>query len=315
MPSRRRIAVASTGHGGGGSIPVVGNVVWGPDFGESPTADDKTWTVKSALTMDAVDFTNERIVGCNLTMPALEFENTKPVGVHLSAEVLGAPFWQSVATNALTGNASSITVNKPAGVVEGDLMIAWIGTANSSSDVTVNTLSGWTAIGTGSLNTAGENFARGTLLRKIAGPSEPSNYTFTFSGTANQATGEIHRLNGINTTTPINTFLFATGLAAGLQPDPPAPAVTTTVTNCMIMRFLFHQHLTLPQTHTPAANNVEATDYQSTNVNIYSSSSMWRVQAAAGSTGTAAFNCTESVATDFVVATLAIQPGTLILAP
>ncbi len=82
----------------------------------------------------------------------------------------------------------------------------------------------------------------------------------------------------------------------------------------MVFAFLFHQHLTLSQTHTPPASHVETTDFQSTvGGTRWGSTTSWRVFAAAAATGTATVDCTETVATDWLSIRVAIAPGELIL--
>ena len=73
-------------------------------------------------------------------------------------------------------NVTDIVLSKPAGVVEGDLMImAFVGDNNAGSVSTVP--SGWTLVGT---DNSASNPAY-ACYRKTAGASEPSTYTWTVS--------------------------------------------------------------------------------------------------------------------------------------
>lgn len=230
----------------------------------------------------------------------------------LTGTVTGAPFWQSVATRALTAAGTLITIDAPIGTVQGDLMLAWLGAAASGvTNPTVSAPAGWTPILATNLNDAAVRY-HGATFWKIATSSEPASYDFTVAVSASQGTGEIHRINGTDATTPINVSATAILAAAGLDPDPDAPSVTTTVTNCMVFAFLLHAHLTLPQTHTPGASNAERTDFESTVTGTsLGSSSQTRVFAAAAATGTVAFDCTETVATGAIMQRIAIAPGPL----
>lgn len=101
MSARRRIRnriPKITGSGGGS--PTVGNVVWGPDFGES--SDGSTWSVGVRPSLSSLAISNEKSVGVTATMPALsavynaqsigvaptmpalELSNTKSIGVDIS---------------------------------------------------------------------------------------------------------------------------------------------------------------------------------------------------------------------------------------
>lgn len=80
-----------------------------------------------------------------------------------------------VAFTSNTANATSITLNKPTGTAQGDLMVL-IFTTQSSTALTLPT--GWTTI----VSAHDENAdLRTTLLYKVAGASEPSSYSVSLS--------------------------------------------------------------------------------------------------------------------------------------
>ena len=83
--------------------------------------------------------------------------------------------FRSSASNSHMSFQSSLTINKPAGVVAGDLLIATI-ELYFSVDATPE-LAGWTL-----LRSTVNGDGRLTTLYKIAGGSEPASYTFTFTG-------------------------------------------------------------------------------------------------------------------------------------
>lgn len=85
-------------------------------------------------------------------------------------------FRAGTATNGGASAVSSLTMNTPAGTALGDLLIAAL--TWTAGSVTPSTPSGWTEIGTLTIG-AGTN---GVLYSKSAGASEPSSYTFSFSG-------------------------------------------------------------------------------------------------------------------------------------
>jgi hypothetical protein len=84
-------------------------------------------------------------------------------------------------TNGYT-DPGSITLTKPSGTVEGDMMIVLI-----TDDATGNALtcSGWTAI------SETDNQARVSAFYKEAGGSEPADYTFTAAGAGRGFAGVI----------------------------------------------------------------------------------------------------------------------------
>lgn len=87
----------------------------------------------------------------------------------------------STATNSSSSfNGTTLVFNAPAGLASGDLLIAAV---YFSSNVTAP--SGWTAYGALTMN----GLEAGQLFAKIAGPSEPSTYTWTSTGGGGVATG------------------------------------------------------------------------------------------------------------------------------
>lgn len=301
-----------TGGGGGGTALVA----WGPNFGEP-----QELTVGMALSNPSLGVLIPQTTGSHLTNPANAINvNAQTTGNHLSGSVLGAPFWQAEAHQANTAAGTSITVNKPSGVVQGDLMLAFIDTAAVTGGAPfVQQPGGWTFITNNFLSSAATS-----VWRKVAGASEPSNYlfgfftdgTFTTPQSVDQAAAEINSIKGFNTTTPINVTAGANGvLGVGNPADPPNPSVTTTVVNCLVFAHLWHSHLALSQTHTAPASHAEATDFES-NVTavIYGSTTDWRVFAAAAATGTATHDCTETVNTDWMCLRVAVAPGSLVIA-
>lgn len=117
---------------------------------------------------------------------------------------------RGTATTATSINAS-ITINKPAGITVGDLMLADIaqGTNKSESTNPLNinpTCSGWTLISSVYLN--GKVNRKGTVLYKIAVASDvtATNYTFALDADNDSASGAIIAFSGVDTTTPFDVM-------------------------------------------------------------------------------------------------------------
>ena len=131
-------------------------------------------------------------------------------------------------TEAQVGsNTTSITISTPSGTSEDDLLIAVVATDGNKS-TSLSAPSGWNQI-----IVASESDDRVTLgvWWKLAGSSEPSNRTFSWSGNE-KAYGWMMRFTGHNTANPIH----ATATSEGDNDTPSAPSVTTTVDECLIVR-------------------------------------------------------------------------------
>lgn len=121
-------------------------------------------------------------------------------------------------------NVKSTTIDTPADVAEGDLMIAAISADGSS---TITAPAGWTQL---SQDTANSTVSLGVWW-KIATVSEPSSHTFTWD-TNEQAYGWIMRFTGHDPANPIH----ASADNGGSANNPISPAVTTTLADCLILR-------------------------------------------------------------------------------
>jgi hypothetical protein len=221
----------------------------------------------------------------------------------LGGKARGAPNWQSVGTKALAtalGN-TQIVCPKPSGLQVGDLMLAWIA-RSTTTDGDLNVPAGWT--GLTDRNPGSTAHARPFWKVADAADVAATDFTFTFTNTTLRATAEIHRIGGVDPTTPIN--IEGGGTASVI--DPIVPSVTTTVVNCLVFAFLAHFHAA-SQAHAPPANHLERAEFQDTNVSLLSSSSYTRVFAAAGATGTATVDCDELTASAAAYARIAIAPG------
>lgn len=125
-----------------------------------------------------------------------------------------------------TSTTATLTCSKPAGVVSGDVLIAIIGYYNPTAPITPP--SGWTLGDSGS---NGNN--AGAWYRKAAGGSEPSTYSWTFTG-SDESEVVILAYSGIDTTTPVGAYSknTATGGDGGVV------ATGVTATNAGSLLFL-----------------------------------------------------------------------------
>jgi hypothetical protein len=132
---------------------------------------------------------------------------------------------------AQNAGASSITINKPAGVVADDVMVASIVTAGTA---TITPPTGWFRARDPQTSIA-LDFTSGTLHQviyyKVAGSGEPSSYTWNFSAKQNGA-GGIAAYSGVDTGAP---FDVAAGQSNGSSMAITAPSVTTRVTDTRLV--------------------------------------------------------------------------------
>ena len=131
---------------------------------------------------------------------------------------------QSVVTSA-TGNG--ITIDKPTGTIDGDLLIAAIVHSPSGNIVAP---SGWTEFNSGGC----DNFECSLAVWYKVASGEPADYTFTRGGArgANKTAGGILRYSGADPANPIGVSDAATGNSI----NPEAPSISTTVDNTTILR-------------------------------------------------------------------------------
>lgn len=91
--------------------------------------------------------------------------------------------------SATPSSGTAITITKPAGTVSGDVLVAMVEVRLVGGAPTVTPPAGWTLVGTALL---GSNNRVGVWTR-VAGGSEPANYTWTASASVNGSAGLILR--------------------------------------------------------------------------------------------------------------------------
>ena len=213
--------------------------------------------------------------------------------------------YRSSTSKNLNDTASSIVVNKPAGVIEGDVLIASI--AVRPETLTVTPPSGWTLVVRQNNSIATVNAV--LIYSKVAGASEPSTYTWSFSVGSTGSVGSISAFTGVDLTDPINTYgSFADTIASY---SIVAPSITTTVDGAMILT----THVTSSSNDwTPPSGMTEMTDASSlaipNGVGIGIETN-YLLQTSAGSTSskTATFSSAGGVASDIGTGiTIALNP-------
>jgi len=172
----------------------------------------------------------------------------------------------------------TLTINKPTGTVQDDVMIASIGVRPNTATITPP--SGWTLVRR--INNTNSTASSLAVYSRVAGASEPASYAWAFDTSAGSA-GGIQTFSGVDTTTPIDVE-NGQNTASGLTHA--TPDVTTTVANTMIVTS--HSFAT-SATWTPPTGMTEGFDVASLavpNVAGQSTEGNFALQSAAGPTGT-----------------------------
>lgn len=144
-------------------------------------------------------------------------------------------------TQNTAGFTNQITINKPTGVSEGDLLLAVVGWENNQTPAS------WTSVPSGWTEIVDRQECGGSPTRpctfsvwyKVAGASEPSSYTWQASISGVGLMGVISAYSGVDETTPMDaTRTVATGGAATTV-DP--PSITTVTNDAFVIAIGFRQ--------------------------------------------------------------------------
>lgn len=187
-------------------------------------------------------------------------EDGPPVPYGSSPRVMGAivtggggggPLAIATTATAEAPSIADVTVTKPSGTVSGDLLLN-LYHGRVTTFATYVRPSGFTLI-----NSRQDTPPPGTYTHqsqtswKIAGGSEPSNYTFdtTGGGTEVGTLDAMVRITGADPSSPINAY----GSGSGTGTTITFPSVTTTVDNCLIVMFARSLHTTSPGAGFPSS--------------------------------------------------------------
>ena len=206
--------------------------------------------------------------------------------------------------SANTGASTSVTITKPTGTVDDDVMIAVF--SNGQTDGTTPASTDWTNIDFNEV-TAGTD-GMSSIFYKVAS-SEGTNYTFDYpSSTSNQTVGIISTFRGVDASVLDETYVtgshFLNEQDGGAAPTP--QPINTNTANAFVVVTNFHQlaattAIAPPSGYTEAAEVLVANRY----------STMAYIDAGATGTQTpGSFTMTDAtVATDHFMYTLALKPA------
>ena len=190
--------------------------------GTSSAAGVVTFTVKSSTVGSPVFSATDTTDSVPITPSTATVTFTTPTGIAL----------RGIASATTTG--TSLTINTPTGVVDGDVMIVSIsqsGTAAGSQ--VVPTCTGWTAIDGRVLRTSSP-YNYGAVLYKVAA-SEGASYTFTLGTATTSAVGAISAYSGVNPVSPFDVTPGTITANTGGSTAVTATAITTVSANTLIL--------------------------------------------------------------------------------
>ena len=124
-----------------------------------------------------------------------------------------------------SSSRNSITLSRPAGTSAGHVMVASIA---SNDDPGFSAPAGWTLVRDDSV----AGLLRQAVYVKVAGPSEPTSYTWTLPEWRRVA-GGITAYSGVDTTQPVDAHAAATDATSGTAVT--GPSVTATVPDTLLV--------------------------------------------------------------------------------
>jgi hypothetical protein len=141
----------------------------------------------------------------------------------------GSPLVRSSSSASANHPSASISIAKPAGTAQGDLLLAVI-SHQSGAATSMVPPTGWTAVP--NTDYSDGNNARIHAWYKFAGASEPSSYTFTMSGSSQAIAGGMLAITGASGS-PINASAGQVTSTNSLYLT--APSITTTAPRTLLV--------------------------------------------------------------------------------
>lgn len=168
--------------------------------------------------------------------------------------------FRAAASAGATAKVLTLTINKPAGTMAGNVMLSSIGVRPNT--VVITAPAGWTLVRRSdtdmhSLKGGQVNPNSLAVYSHVAGESEPASYSWTFDTSVGGSVGGVVSFAGVDTGNPIDVEL-AQNTGYNISHD--APSVTTTVPNTMLVTS--HAYRT-SASWTPPMGMTEAVDVRS----------------------------------------------------
>ena len=210
----------------------------------------------------------------------------------------GGGIAQRGASTSATGSGASITVNKPAGVVAGDVMIVNIDLRGGTS--VYPSLAGWSTIATANIEdgvlpgNGGGKEHRVALLYRVANGTEGASFTFALNTTVDDVAAAIVAFSGVANSGGLGAgggpgvFDVAPGsFSAGTSgPIAGVTAITTASANALVLMFAgtFDDATSITTFATASMGALDSGSY-SFNGSDGTIGAGWKVKASPGTTG------------------------------
>jgi hypothetical protein len=146
----------------------------------------------------------------------------------ISARITFGAIDQRGSATSATTTGTTLTIDKPSGVVEGDLLIVNITHSNTTGDPS---LSGWTLIAGSDQG----NYRYSAILYKIATASEGTSYSFTVPSGTYGSVGSIIAFSDVNTTSPFDVTPGSLSSGSASSYLATATGITTVSDNAAIV--------------------------------------------------------------------------------
>lgn len=226
----------------------------------------------------ATTYTDSPAAGTYYYVLQAYFQNWTSANSSQASARVGPIAFRAAASAAAPSGTLSLSVNVPTGTTASDVMVASIAVRPNTAAITAP--AGWTLVRR--VDNASATASSLAVYYRVAGASEPANYTWTFS-TSTGSAGGIQTFSNVDTAAPINVDA-GQNTANGLTHT--TPSVTTTVANAMLVT---SHDFSSSATWTPPAGMNEAFDTASVTVPNTAGISIegnYVLQPAAGATGT-----------------------------
>jgi hypothetical protein len=139
---------------------------------------------------------------------------------------MAAPAYRATGVATLGNTTTTVTVNKPAGTISGDVLLALV--TNRGANAAPSTVpSGWTLLDSAGSSTGDIMWAG--LYYLVAGGSEPADYTW--SGFTDSCSGGMIAVSGADTSAPFNVHTVRYNAAGATG----TAGVTTTVADTLVV--------------------------------------------------------------------------------
>lgn len=143
-----------------------------------------------------------RLAAAALLLVVVASASTSRFGAESPSAAPASPALRSASAAQNAASSSSLSVAKPAGVASGDVLVAAVA-ARLSAGSAFTQPAGWTLVRRDDCSGPQKTDLAQALFYKVAGGSEPSSYTFSFSAPTGAA-GSVLAYSGVDTANPLD---------------------------------------------------------------------------------------------------------------